>query len=743
MTTTKTRGLWMSGAAMLALSISAAPAARAQQAAATGTQGVEDPATSIEDVVVTANKRAETVSTTPLAITALSQEQLRDAGVQGLRDLATAVPNVAIKTVAFASSVQVTIRGITNTNFNSGGSPAVATYVDGVYVPRTQGLNGDLYDVERLEILRGPQGTLYGRNATGGSFNVVTNSPESVFAASADAAYGSYNDVTAHGMVNLPLGDTLAVRAAVALHRNDGAFDTRGRTVENGGKADDYSGRLTALWTPTETFSWRLSAQNDRVGGTPALFIATAPDGTVLDGRDDVYEDSYFTGAVEPYKSIRNFTLRSRMEYDFTDTLSVSYVAGYENLRHVTQFGVGGSPVLLSDGRRSGASRSQWHELNLSFEGDRLSNVLGANYSDEEEDDVTVAHFYDVGLGYGGGNPTGPSSKNRSWGIFDQATFSVTETLRLIGGLRYSEDRLTQGPPGTRTLFCGIGLTFEELSTPTPAGCAVAPSPVGSGKWSSTTWRAGLQYDLAPGSMAYATATSGFKAGGLNVGAPAGIPPTFAPEEVLNYELGLKTRLLESRLSLNLAAFYSDYTNLQVVQILGVQQATVNAAAASIYGLEAEAQWQVSDAGRFDGFFNYLHATYDEYRNAVDQQNGQVFPSLDGNSLINSPRVSARIKYTHTIDLPNGGTLAPSLSVYYQSKSYLREFALPIDTVGSYTKTDFVVTYEDPTGQWNVQAYVYNLEDDIVRNGGLTVLSTYVSDYSSPRLYGVRVGFTY
>jgi iron complex outermembrane recepter protein len=203
-----------------------------------------------------------------------------------------------MKMVGVNDSLEVTVRGITNSDFNPGGSPAVATYVDGIYLARTQGLNGDLFDVDRVEVLRGPQGTLYGRNSTGGNVNVVTADPKNTFGASVDVSYGNYNDVQTRAMVNLPITDDLAIRGAFTTRRSDGYFETQGATSTNYAAADNYAGRLTGLWTPSSDFKWRLALEYSVTGGTPDLEFATGPNGRPLDGQG-VY-DRPVSSAPEP-----------------------------------------------------------------------------------------------------------------------------------------------------------------------------------------------------------------------------------------------------------------------------------------------------------------------------------------------------------------------------------------------------------------------------------------------------------
>jgi len=183
-----------------------------------------EPATAgeIAEIVVTASKRSENLSKTPLAVSVLSQDQMTQVGITSTKDLTKEVPNLSLAVNGEGDAVVINLRGIQSSNIFPDGDPAVAVYVDGVNIPRTQGLNGDLYDLARVEVLRGPQGTLYGRNATAGSINIITAPPTQNLAAHVDVAYGAFSDVSAHGFVNVPVNDTFALRAAFSVHRNDG-----------------------------------------------------------------------------------------------------------------------------------------------------------------------------------------------------------------------------------------------------------------------------------------------------------------------------------------------------------------------------------------------------------------------------------------------------------------------------------------------------------------------------------------
>ncbi len=699
----------------------------------------------LEEIVVTAQKRTEELIKSPLAISALTQGQLQDSGVESLKDLTSTVPNVQLRTQSIFQSVGITIRGISNFIANEYGDPAVATYIDGIYVGRTQGLSGDLYDLARVEVLRGPQGTLNGRNATGGNINVITADPKDSFGAAADVSYGNYGDVQTHAMVNMPLTNTLVVRAAMVTHQSRGYFNTEGTTARNYGAADDYGGRLTVLWTPGDTFQWRLSVDDFVSNGTPGLNIDTAPNGQPSDGRP-VFERPV-NNSPEPLNSIHNFMVRSRMTWQITGDLSLAYLAGYQHLWLTTQGDFDAIAARILDGLKSDGSNDDSQEIDLNYESDLVKNVLGANYFHMNNYEDDVYHLWNAGVAFGSySNPIG----DHAWGIFDQATYSVAKDFRITGGLRYSKEDRSQFRTFT---FCGLAASLSQLNAvysggPLPAGCSPLTEDGNDGKetFSNVSWKVGLEHDLSEQTLSYLSVSTGFKAGGANVDNSATPQPvrTFKPETVTNYELGLKSLFLDGRASLSSAIFYESYRNEQVNQITAnASTVTDNAGKSKIYGLEVEGAWRVGANDHISGFLSYLHATYTDYKNAVNSQTGTVYPSLNGNYLATAPRFSARLQYSHDFSLKNGGTLTPMAIIYGQSSNYLTEFNLPIDYVGGYAKTNLNVTYADPSRHWKLAAYVDNAGNKIVRDGAFAAVGHYYSDYDPPRTFGVRASYSY
>jgi iron complex outermembrane receptor protein len=711
-------------------------AAAAPAAAAAATPAAES-STIIEELVVTAQKRAEPLSKTAVAISALSSGQLQDAGVTSIRDLTSVAPNLEVTTVGPANSIMIATRGVFNADFNPSGNPAVSTYVDGVYVGRTAGLGGAFYDLERIEVLRGPQGTLYGRNSTGGNVNVITAAPAQDLHASADVAYGNYNDVQVQGMLNVPVSDALAVRGAMIVHRNDGYYDTQGTTSRNYWKAEDYGGRLSVLFTPTSSLKWRLTAEKFAMRGTPGYSIDSGRDGKPVDGLP-VFRRP-IPNRAPPINEVDNLLIRSRVDAALNDKLSLAYIAGYQKLDIHSEYSLTQSTY---DGFRLEHTHSQFHEVNVTFDAGAFSNIAGGTYFNQ---DIKTGDSYRLPvLGLFSDTAVGQLShgKLESWGVFDQVRLALGGRLHLTGGVRYSWERASRD--AGRSSFCPLAL-YPNIPLAGPdffgPGCILNSAAATADSWDSVTWKANLEFNATESLFLYAGVTTGFKSGGLNP-AIVGIP-NYSPEKVINYEGGIKYFPRDLPFNFSATLYYMDYSDIQGYGFIGVSGVTTNANGAEIYGAELEGQWRPTPDDRFSAFFTYTHATYTKYLNAVDQQLGTIYPDISGNTLPHAPRFTARVEYAHEFKLANGGTITPKAAVYWQSKSYLRDLNLPIDRIRAYTKTNLNLAYDAPGGRWTAEAFVHNLEDRRIRNYALTALGRYFSDYHPPRTYGVRIAYRY
>jgi len=716
------------------------------------TKGTTTDSSQLEEVVVTAQKRQETVNNTPVAVTVLGMTQLQDAGVNTVSELTASVPDLQIHTLGVADFVGVTIRGVSNLSFVPEGNPAVSTYVDGIYVDPPVGFSNDLYDLERVEVLRGPQGTLYGRNATGGNVNIITADPKASFDANFDVSYGNFNDVMTHAMVNVPVSDTLAIRAAFMEHRSDGYFSTQGTTYQNYGAADDTGVRLTGLWTPIESFKWRLSADGYQSHGTPGASVETGANGMPVNGLSPYHQPAY--PDPEPDNYIQNGAVRSRMDLRLNDDLSLAYIAGYQHVLWSFIYGTLGQPNAPAAPPATRAAQqthatTQGDEVDLSLDTEKLKNVLGATYFDESTS-FTYQNLLPA-IDYASLTLTDRKADKESWGVFDQATWSPMTALRLTGGVRYSHDRQSQ--LAYEQLACAAVPTLgqAQLLTTTSPQCAapfgVVTTPAASGTWSKVSWKAGADYDLTDAALAYASVTTGYKQGGVQPGLPAAFSSTYEPETVTSYEAGTKLRLLDRTLNVRLAGFFENYTNIQEAQLEFLNGLTVdvtsNAGSAHIYGAEIESEWRPTTTDYISAFFTWLHARYTVFNDAADPRTNALIPSLAGNQLPNAPTTSVRVEYHHDFALPNGAKLIPQVTSYWQSISYSEPLNVDIYKIGSYSKTDLQLTYASAAEHWRIAAYVQNVEDRAVRNSDFTLFGNAYSDFNPPRIFGVRVSYHY
>lgn len=707
----------------------------------------------LEEIVVTASRYQETLQRTPLAVSALSANSLTQRGIVEVANLATEVPTLQIGTNGQNASVDISIRGITTNNVNTySGNPAVAAYVNGVYVARTQGLNEGLFDIERVEILRGPQGTLYGRNATVGAINIITAKPTQEFDFRAEATIGNYGTVTTRGMLNVPITDNFAVRGVAFQNRNNGYQDTLGTTRENYFRADNFGGRLSAQWKPTGNLSMLLQVDGFRERGSPNLPVATPVRGTL--NPSNSFGDPYHRAITPGREGIQNidvFNVRANVDLELSDAFSLSYYGGYGEVDTFTFLDADGLPVDALTVNFDDRNWNTSHELLLRYANDRLKAVAGANYTAEGTSGDLSSDF----PGGGGVAPRGlhfphPDYDQDAFGVFGQATYSLFDDLRLTGGLRYSKTKASN--PGAGTQFCNVGAPLNQPPV-SPFCPRFSANNQRDRSFENVSWKAGFDYDVSDASLLFGSVSTGFKQGALNSESLLITTPVVRPEKVVNYELGIKNRLFNNTVTLNLAGFYMDYTDLQVSQVIYVTlnppvttSIVTNAAKARIYGAELEYAWQIDRNDQINGFASYLNAQYRSFLNAIDPVLDPASRNpldLSGNRLIRSPEIMARINYSHKFDLNESGNLSPQVSFYYQSSSFLREFNQPFDRQPGYTRTDLRLTYNAPGDRLTVEGFIQNLENKAIRVAEYPVSLVLQSFYAPPRRYGIRIAYDF
>ena len=600
-------------------------------------ESVSPGAAGLEEVIVTATKRETNLQETPIAVTALStsRRSIARTAYVSLLDVRGLVPNLQFFENGDRAVPLIFIRGLGTRNQTEAGDPAVAFHATSVYSPRPQGATVMMYDVERVEVLRGPQGTLFGRNATAGAIALHTAKPDaSGFDASGELIAGSDSLFGFRGMVNVPITDRWALRMAGATEEQDGRTDfTPGNEFETNreyGTVDLTSVRLSSMFAPTDNISWFLSYEKFHNQGTGDV-------GSI--DFDNRVNDATATGNLD----LDSDNLRTRLDVGFGDGYTVSYIGGYAEFDQSQLYGNGAQ----GDSRNTVYSTYEGtqHELQVTSPSDeRFIWTAGLFYFEEENsirfdmlhsswgftaqdsDDGVLSTFVQ------------PSRGLESESVYGQGTFKFTDSLRLTAGARYIDD--TREDKGGRSIDCtfplvgnlpgNIAAQASDLNG--QQGCFFRQYNDMEGNWTKTTWMARGEYDLTDDVLLYVSHATGWKSGVLQDGKgfadlnTGGGSLDFSrnntllqdPEEVESTELGVKTDFDNWRLSANL--FYMDFTDMQVTgavidPVTGRSTLTnTNAGGATIQGLEFEGSVALFDAaGRLDLTFAYLDATYDEF----------------------------------------------------------------------------------------------------------------------------------
>ncbi len=758
----------------------------------------------VDEIIITAEKREETLQRSALAVTALASRSLERQQITDLKSVTTLIPNLQIGTSSTQAAFDLALRGIVSTNRTEIGDAAVAFHVDGFYSPRPQGATMLIYDLDRLEALRGPQGTLFGRNANAGVINVITAKPEfdSTFG-QLDLTLGSYDLQRLKGHVNVPMSDTFALRGAAFVEKRDGytSFLPGSRVTASTPRYDDsdkFAYRLSALWEPDDR--WRVfgSAERyaDRGAGTIPVSLAPA------DGHD--LRSALITSPGKLDMTNDTFHLRTDYTSDGSHgpgPVELSYLFGWARMTRQNvsdqDVGLAQDPLLralpnppiqptFDEERRTDASEflSTQHELQIkSVDRSALDWLLGLFYYRENnsirfDDDVRddrgpIPGVEDPGDVRFSQSFLQPHRALSAWAGFGQLTWHVSDALRTSVGARYTED--TKQDVGGENLVCpgpnatiadggfnlaGIATADIPMSpdpdspVAVPGTCRITAHNDVRKVWSKITYMGRLEYDLTDGLLGYVLTNTGFKSGVIQDGG------TYAdPEQVVNYELGLKANLLGGAMALNTVGFWSNYSDILRTSVefdsQGVHQlVTRNATAAHIYGIESELLWKPSADDALQAVFTYLVSEYRDYP-TIDAQyyvaSDPLTPviNLKGNKLPFAPEYTVALVYERSYALPNGAKLVPRLQTKYQTEMFLTDFNRDSDRQRAYTRTDLALRYE-AQAHWVIEAFVQNVEDVAVKNnvdlrgnqpgtGGVPGFPGIArAFFDAPRTWGVR-----
>ncbi len=729
------------------------------------------PSAADRDIIVTATRVETSILKTPLAITALTPEQLSEQGITSTDDLNGAAPGVVIS--SFTQGLQVTVRGIGSQDTSEKGDPSAAFLLDGIYIPRFQGTGGAFYDVARVEILRGPQGTLFGRNSTAGVVNVISRRPTPQFEGGFNASYGNFGTRTADFFVSGPVSDTLMGRFAGSYQRQ-GNFIIANPASRFGSspRQRDISFRGQLLWQPTPDFEVLLRGDYSYMNGSnlglvdeknfyrysnapvPFNFVQTPfgpgpnrPPPALPFGAPTTYFDNSSAARrlsaellpLKPENRNRYWGVSAEVTWDLGPIVA-TYIGSHRELTRDEDFTNPVGPSSTSNFLLQ-TNREDSHELRLATDGiDRLTAQVGAYYFRENGDFEYATYDNDISRA-GGTNPFTiqnlfpvpgirvtalgnlyPKVGARNYSGFGQLTYELIDNVRLTGGARYSND--SRRREGGGTLAQGV-----RFGTP---GDVILPY-LAEQKGDAVTWRAGIDWTPSESVLFYAAVATGYKSGGLNDGCLAGTvingqPCTspqvarradqlvYRPERVTSYEAGIKGSLFDRKVRYSLGAYHYDYSDLQLLvseptPIPGVSVVGYsNAPAVDVDGVELETTTYISDLTTLVLNGAYNNARYVDY---------SPFPGFNfaGAKLDRAPKWTASASLTQDIPLGGAQRIRLQVGTRWSDDYVLTSFGQGFQVrQSSFFKSDASIGFGDVDRGIIVQAFVRNIEDTVEIN---------------------------
>ena len=704
--------------------------------------------TVLEEVVVTASKRALALEDLAGSANVLGTDKLGPGGIQEVRDMQVNVPNLSLgDQFGFA---RVFMRGVGMTSIDIGGEGAVAFLQDGAIVPRPAAQLMGMFDLAQVEVLRGPQGTLYGRGATAGAINMVTQKPSDEPGGYVNLTVGNYGLTQLKGAVDARLSDSVLVRLAGSMDKREGY----GENLFNGQDINDRNAkalRATFAYDAGGKLTGVLSAQIYSEDDQNYAFNYLGPsEGTTLPvplavpilggqtvgmaggGFQDINSDQEAINDRDG--SMINLTL----DYALNEDSSVKSITSVQTLNRFLRDDLDSTDVnLFGQNNYTEESDSLSQEFILNYSGSSIDVVAGVMYFKEDlfgEVRVPLTNLCALLAPAACGTPVGDflNSGNylqdgdvdiEAWGAYAEATYALNEQWRLIAGLRYNYEERT----GTGSfIFDAIGLDVPTNQTES---------------WNDVTPRVTVQYQPSDNMMLYATYTEAFKSGVINTGS---VSPPLDPETVDAFEVGLKGSNADNTMRYSLAGFFYDYQDLQISFVDETSTvSTVNAAEAENYGLELELDADLGSGFALDMYVTYLSAEYQEFFNG-DYANGFAIADLSGNTLPNAPEYTAKLGISWTGEMA-GGVVRARGEAYHQDDVYFTEWNRSDAFQEAYQQYNASIEYV--RDDWSLIVWGRNLSDeDVVSNNIITAPlydSLRVGSLLPPRTFGATIGLQF
>ena len=712
-------------------------------------QGVGAQQPVIEEVLVTSQKREQNLSDVGISIAVAGEQEIRDRRINMVEDIPLFTPNVSVKNVIPGLMPILTLRGVGLNDFNAANNPAAGVYVDDVSLSSLALLSSDLYDLERMEVLKGPQGTLYGRNSTAGALNVVTAKPDPESQqVRISAGVGNYELVEIEGMFNTPLSDTVALRiAGKVIDQGQGYWenDFLGRDV---GERDVWMVRGQLLWQLSDSTSVLLkldeqegrseTGTGDFAGALPTGLSADCPNPECMDYAGytdtdgDIYRGSF---SVDPSYDLNQTISSLRIDHEF-DFGTLTAITGYIDFDRGYSADIDASPLAILEFYNTDKVRQLSQEIRLWGETNNTVWQVGVFYTN---DDVTSAYFGDLPILLNTTTSSFAEIESTNLSLFANAEWALNDTLTLITGLRYSDeerdglvytDDLVSLAPASFLSFAPFGAA--------PVRLAFVDDQV---KDDSVDWKLGLNWQFAKDTLLYASVSQGTKSGGFFTGVVTSneqlIP--YGPEQLVAYEIGLKTQAADLGLSYEAALFYYDYEDVQTfitddsgavpVDRLG------NVSGATIHGLDATLQWRPPS---FSGLA--LYASIGLLDTELDSFVSGATTIPKGNEQPDAPGFSGNLAASYEFNLSDSASMQIAVDGRYQGDTYRSVLNEVFSETASYWVINARVSLY-LQNEWEVTAWGRNINDEeyMTEFSNNLALGNGSRIYGAPRTYGLTV----
>ncbi len=692
----------------------------------------------LEDVVTTATKTGETkIQETPIAISAFSEETLKNTGVMDMRDLTQWVPNAEFPN--FRGEPQAFIRGVGNiVSGFYGGESNVAYYLDGAYLEGGYGANTDFIDVQRIEILRGPQGTLYGRGANGGAINIITQDPTDEVHLSSSLEYASFDKFRLDASLSGPIvKDKLKGRLSISHNQQDGYLENKG----TGSDAEDsnYTGvRGKLYFTPSNIVDIRLSAdyyETDNKGSGYKLitsdgFFATGLGAKVADGFYDFYSD------VDSYDKMKVSGVSANASIKLPKNMLIRSITTVRSYERDLLYDNDGTDLDLITNKSSEEVEQFSEELQLQAQWDSWQWVAGIFLHKQTSEYTELIQSFPASMLGSALDETwgfdGPSSfETKSYAGFANLKYAATKRLNLEAGIRYSKDEKKMAT----ALIADYGSTgTSEINATNEAD------------FESVTPKIGLDYQVCDNALVYASAARGFRPGHFDLNNTLyGFTgdSRIEPEYTWSYEAGIKTDWFDNRLRANLTAFYIDYKDMQVSTIVNGYSISSNAAEASIKGVELELLARPLPAVTLNATASYLNGQYDNFT-AIDPYDSTATVDVSGNQLAYAPEWKLCLGAQYVFELSQG-FLTFRGDVSWKDKTYFNQYELDATSQDAYALLNALIRFETRKGNWAVDLYAKNLTgEEYYTNEQLGLDSSdVIALVGQPRTFGIKLTYKF